>query len=337
MLKWMGLTTHLFPIIFIQIQIQQVMGIEEIRKHLKGKYDDKVLTQVLQSPFIEQGTSISFEEWRKSFVGAFILKTPDRIHLLRYIAAALEKETIKWSDFTTSNVVRIRDYIIDSVSANSASVYCNIIKALLNENHDNGKLPNANFSKVLTVRKEPSQNIALTPEEITKIEQYQPKNKHEKAVKAQFLCEYYCGARSSDIQQLTEKNIIDGNIVYVSQKTRVETSVPLHKNFLKYFRQRGKVYSRPSYNRIIKRICQNCEINENVKIYYHGKIQVRPKYELIGSHTARRSFVTNLAKRGVNIEMISALAGHTSVAMTNRYLCVDTKNVGNAAMAFFNS
>lgn len=313
------------------------MGIEELRQHLGGKYDDKVLTQIMESPFIEQRGGISFREWRSSFVGAFLCKTPERIHILKYVVAALNKDTVTWSDFTTSNLTIIREYISDTVSANSASVYLNIIKALLNENKDNPSLPNANFGKLLTVRKEPSQNIALSPEEISKIEAYVPNNEHERAVKAQFLCEYYCGARASDIQQMTENNIVDGNIVYVSKKTRVETSVPLHKNFLKYFRQRGKEYSKASYNRIMKRIAENCGINEKVKIYYHGRIQERPKYEFIGSHTARRSFATNLAKRNVPISVISKLMNHGgNELMTARYICVDTKNIGSEAMAFFN-
>ncbi len=312
------------------------MGIEELRKHLGGKYNDKVLTQIMMSPFIEVGNPISFREWKQSFVGAFLCKTPERIHVLKYIVAALDKDVIEWSDFTTSNLTRIRDYIASTVSANSASVYLNIVKALLNENRDNPTLPHSDFNKLLTVRKEPSQNIALTPEEISLIEAYLPNNEHERAVKAQFLCEYYCGARASDLQQMTEKNIVDGYIVYVSQKTRVETSVPLHKNFLKYFRQRGKIYSRPSYNRIMKRICQNCGIDEKVKLYYHGEIQVRPKYELVGSHTARRSFATNLAKRNVPISVISQLMNHNgNEIMTSRYICVDTKNIGSEAMAFF--
>lgn len=313
------------------------MEIEDLRKHLGGKYDDKVITQILQSPFLESNTPISFREWKQSFVGAFLCKTPERIHVLKYIAAAIEKEQIEWSDFTTSNLTRIRDYIADTVSANSASVYLNIIKALLNENKDNPSLPNSNFGKLLTVRKEPSQNVALTEDEIALIEAYVPNNEHEKAVKAQFLCEYYCGARASDIQQMTEKNIVDGHIVYVSKKTRIETSVPLHKNFMKYFNQRGKQYSKASYNRIMKRIAENCGINEKVKIYYHGKIQEQPKYEFIGSHTARRSMATNLARRNVPISVISQLMNHGSnELMTARYICVDTKNIGSEAMAFFN-
>ena len=314
------------------------MGIEDLRKHLGGKYDDKVLTQILESPFIDQRGGISFREWRSSFVGAFLCKTPERIHILKYVVAALNKETVQWSDFTTTNLTIIRDYISDTVSANSASVYLNILKALLNENCDNKMLPNANFSKILTVRKEPSQNVALTPAEIELIEKYQPKNKHEKAVKAQFLCEYYTMMRSSDLMLLTQENIVGDKIIYVSKKTKVETAIPLHKNFMKYFKQMGKIYARASYGRIIKRICQEVGINEPVKLYYHGKMQVLPKYKLIQSHTTRRSGATELARRNVPLSVISQLMNHGGrIQTTERYICADTGSLCEEAMAFFNN
>ena len=155
-------------------------------------------------------------------------------------------------------------------------------------------------------------------------------------MKAQFLCEYYCLARSSDIQQLTPENIQGDFITYVSQKTKIATTVPLHKNFIKYFKQRGKTLDRASFNRIIKRICKNCGIDDEVKLFYHGRMQMRKKYELIGSHTARRSGATELARRGVPISTISKMMSHTNEIITSRYIFANTKNPGEEAMAFFN-
>lgn len=114
------------------------------------------------------------------------------------------------------------------------------------------------------------------------------------------------------------------------------TTVPLHKNFIKYFKQRGKTLDRSVYNRIIKRICMNCGIDEEIKLFYHGKMQIRKKYELIGSHTARRSGATELAKRDVPIATISKLMNHTNTIITSRYIFADTRNLGEAAMNFFN-
>ena len=313
------------------------MNIEELKKHLKGKCSERLLSQVIQSPFIGQGDEVSFCKWRKTFIGAFICKTPERIHLLRYIADAIGKDSIVWSDFTTTNLSLIKEHISESVSANSANVYLNIIKALLNENCDNSELPHVNFSKALSTKREPAQNIALSLEEIALIEAYKPANANEKAVKAQFLCEYYTMMRSSDLMLLTEGNFVDGRIVYVSKKTKIETSIPIHKDFLKYFRQMGKKYTRASYGRIIKRICKNVGITEPVKLYYRGKMQILPKYQLIQSHTARRSGATELAKRNVPISVISQLMNHDGrITTTERYIMSDTKNLCKEALDFFN-
>ena len=222
------------------------------------------------------------------------------------------------------------------MAGNSACTYLAILKAFLASYLDENLFPCKNPHKELKAKRVPSEQVVLTADEISRIERYKPKTEKEKWVKAQFLCEYYCLARSSDIQQLTPENIQGDFITYVSQKTMVATTVPMHKNFPKYFKQRGKTLDRASFNRIIKRICKNCGIDDEVKLFYHGKTQVRKKYELVGSHTARRSGATELARRGVPIATISKMMNHTNEIITSRYIFADTYNPGTAAMSFFN-
>ena len=38
------------------------------------------------------------------------------------------------------------------------------------------------------------------------------------------------------------------------------------------------------------------------------------------SHSGRKSFLTSLANRGISIHILASLAGHRSIALTNRYL-----------------
>jgi len=44
------------------------------------------------------------------------------------------------------------------------------------------------------------------------------------------------------------------------------------------------------------------------------------KYELISSHTARRSFVTNAIKRNVNVEFVKQASGHISDSSFRKYV-----------------
>ena len=150
-----------------------------------------------------------------------------------------------------------------------------------------------------------------------------------------YLCVDVAGNSFSVYRRLSE-NIQGDFITYVSKKTMVATTVPLHKNFTKYFMQRGRTLNRATFNRIIKRICMKCGIDEEIKLFYHGKVQVRKKYELIGSHTARRSGATELARRDVPIATISKLMNHTNTLITSRYIFANTRNLGEEAMSFFN-
>jgi len=89
-------------------------------------------------------------------------------------------------------------------------------------------------------------------------------------------------------------------------------------------------------NRIIKRVAKKCGINTPVTIFYRGKMQTQPKWKFLGFHSARRSFCSNLAQRGVDIYTIAALAGHRNANMTFRYIISDTQNLPTEAQAFFN-
>ena len=60
-------------------------------------------------------------------------------------------------------------------------------------------------------------------------------------------------------------------------------------------------------------------IDEPVTVYEGGKTRKGPKYLFVTSHTFRISFVTNLHKAGLDLLTISRMAGHTNVAMTERY------------------
>lgn len=271
-----------------------------------------------------------------SFEQEWVRHISDRIQILRFMREAIGVDEVEWQHLTTLNLAKVREFIAEKVAGNSAVTYLAIIKAFLSRYSDENIIPCKNPAKELKAKRVPSEQVVLNADEIALIENYKPKSEKEKWVKAQFLCEYYCLARSSDIQQLTPENIQGDFITYVSQKTKIATTVPLHKNFIKYFKQRGKTLDRASFNRIIKRICKNCGIDDEVKLFYHGRMQMRKKYELIGSHTARRSGATELARRGVPISTISKMMSHTNEIITSRYIFANTRNPGEEAMGFFN-
>lgn len=277
------------------------------------------------------GKTLSFEQ-------EFIRANPKRIKIIRYMREAIGTKEVDWEMLTTLNLSKVADVISSYVSGNSACTYLAILKAFLARYADEGIIPCNKPSKVLKAKRLPSQHVFLTEEEIDRIEKYEPESDCERDVKAAFLIECYLGARRSDVLKITKENIRDGKIVYVSQKTHTECSVPIHRNLMKYLSYTPKKErALPVYNRTIQRICKNVGIDNEVTLFFHGSLQRKPKYEFVGSHTARRSFCSNLAKRHVDIYTIARLAGHgQNIIMTQRYICLDTDNLSDETLSFFN-
>jgi len=48
------------------------------------------------------------------------------------------------------------------------------------------------------------------------------------------------------------------------------------------------------------------------------------------SHTMRRSFITNLASKGIGVRVLASLAGHRSIAVTQKYIDVNDEMKRNA-------
>lgn len=277
----------------------------------------------------------ALDEWRNSLVGAFCAKHSN-LGAIVQLANCLHKDIPEWGDLTKPNLAEYKRYLLTKVARNSAAAYLSQLAAIMTIHEDD--IPAKNFRAAIALKKEPSQHVALTEDEVAMIHRYAPLSTVEADIKRAFMLECLCGARSCDIARITVDNIENGWLTYVSQKTKTETSVPVHKLLLEYLLEpvHKTDYKRAVVNRVIKRICRKCGITQMVKLYTQGKWQIRPKYELVGSHTARRSFATQLAQRNVPVPTISKLMGHSDVKMTSKYICVDSRNIGDDAMAFFN-
>jgi integrase/recombinase XerD len=48
------------------------------------------------------------------------------------------------------------------------------------------------------------------------------------------------------------------------------------------------------------------------------------------SHSGRRTFITNLASKSVSVRVLAELAGHSSIATTQRYIDVNDEQLRKA-------
>lgn len=272
---------------------------------------------------------------------AFMSKYPAYENILKMFEAANLCEAT-WENLTKVRLQKFIDYMNERLSPNSVNQYAAKLKAVLNLYSDEVLLPRG-YAKVLTPRKVNVQNVYLTEAEIQKIVNYQAKNDREALVQAQFIIGVLSLARHSDYCNFDESNIVGDNLVYVSQKTKIQASIPASPTLLRFLKVQkeiignGVTVSDDSFNDTIRRICAKCGIDEPVKLYHRGKTNVKPKWEYVSSHTARRSGITNLYLRGLDIVTIAKLAGHTNPQTSMGYVCCGIKELPQNAKDYFTS
>jgi len=213
-----------------------------------------------------------------------------------------------------------------------------VIKNLLHRAYDNDLTDNNYYLKVqTTLSADYSNPIYLQEKEIKKLAKVPVANQQEKHIRDMFVISCYTALRISDIKCLNESIIRDGTISLFQTKTREQVVIPILKEIdglISHYKDIGfPAINACKANVIIKDLAKRCNINEpvNIKEYRGGTVTIKKclKGDLISFHTARRSCITNLYKRGYPINYIMTLSGHRSIQAFQRYVCASKKELIN--------
>lgn len=186
-------------------------------------------------------------------------------------------------------------------------------------------------SKKFVSVNEEADTIYLNENELEKISVKDfSSNLHLDHARDLFLLGCWTGCRFSDLSQITLENIL-GDLLHIKQqKTGTKVLIPLHpivKNILnKYNGLLPRVISNQKFNLSLKKIAEQSEINDYVhKAITRGGIRRNTKFkkwELVTTHTARRSFATNLYKQDFPTLSIMAITGHKTEEAFLKYIKV---------------
>lgn len=142
-----------------------------------------------------------------------------------------------------------------------------------------------------------------------------------------FVFHCFVGCRIGDLMKLTEKNVVDGVLIYVPHKTKnkkeYETTarVPLHEKAVALIEKykgvdaNGRLFpfiSPQKYNDAIKEVLTEVGITRNVVVRNSktGENEVRPINEIASSHMARRTFVGATYFKVSDPSIIGKMSGH---------------------------
>jgi len=221
-----------------------------------------------------------------------------------------------------------------NLSSNTVGKHIKTLKTFLNEATERGYNTNLEFKKKkFKVTKEESDTIYLSMAELKDIENIDfANNARLDKIRDLFLIGCYTGLRFSDFIQIKPENIItEKSILQIrTQKTGQRVSIPLHSTVNKILKKYNYELPRPKTNQVmnsyLKEVASEAKLNNKVEttITKGGVIKKESieKYNLVTTHTARRSFATNLFLADVPTVSIMKITGHKTEKSFLRYIRV---------------
>ncbi len=142
----------------------------------------------------------------------------------------------------------------------------------------------------------------------------------------------FTGLRYSDLDKVNRKNIKDDFLRITMQKTKGTISVPLNEFAMDILVRNDysiNVISNQKYNKYLKELGEVCGLDETIeqtKMKGNSTVQYsKNKFELISSHTARRTFITLSLEKGMRPETVMEIVGHKDFKTMQNYIKLTEK------------
>lgn len=221
-----------------------------------------------------------------------------------------------------------KHYKINTIAKNIRN-----LKAFLNEATKQGINSNMAFRE-FEKKTEETDTIYLTPDELQTIWKLDLSNhSHLERIRDLFLVGCWTGLRFGDLSRVKPENIKDGFIEIEQAKTKGFVIIPLHHYVTtildKYNGELPKAISNQKTNKYLKDVARLAGLTDNVHITETiGNFQKsvkRQKWELVTTHTARRSFASNQYRSGFPAQSLMRITGHKTEKAFLRYIRLSDK------------
>lgn len=248
-------------------------------------------------------------------------------------------EKIDFNSFDKKFVINFINYLEElDFALNTISKHLKNLKTFLREASRKNLISNTNFNILdFSVKPEETTAIYLTNDELTKmLNKDLSKNSELELARDVFLIGCYTGQRVSDYNGLTKESIRTINGVdyfkIKQKKTKATVQCPITKEIREIMDKRHegmppKKILEQHLNKHIKDVGLLLKFEEKIecRINKGGEeiMEYVPKYKLIHSHTARRSFCTNMYKKEMPIFDIMHFSGHKTEREFYKYIRIE--------------
>jgi integrase len=154
-------------------------------------------------------------------------------------------------------------------------------------------------------------------------------NKNDEEVRDMFVLGCYTGLRFSNYSKLDLDYIQDGILKTIQIKTKQKVTIPIHPNVRKIIdKYNGVLPNVPTnqeFNRTLKELGKkipelNVPFAKQITRNRKKVVEETMKWEKLTTHSARRSFCTNMYLLGVPVMTIMSISGHRTEKSFRSYI-----------------
>ncbi|HJE87949.1 site-specific integrase [Rikenella microfusus] len=244
---------------------------------------------------------------------------------------ALERVTVEW-------LRRYNRFLIgEEKSATTMGIHFRTIRAIVNQAKREGLIREADYPfgrGKFEIQEGEGRKMALTLDQIRQIARYDNGSEATSRYRDYWLFLYLCnGINVADFVKLRYRNIVDGELCFVRQKTerttkvRKEIRVAVTEPMQRIIDRRGSPQAPDAFifpvlsgdEDALTRKHKTQYLTRAINLHM-GRIGKELGFGSISTYTARHSYATVLKRSGANIAYISESLGHSDLKTTENYL-----------------
>ena len=198
---------------------------------------------------------------------------------------------------------------------------------------------NIDDSKKHIIKETVTSQIALNIDDLNKIMSHEFKTKSLERVRDVFVFACVTGMRFGELSLISKSNVTDTHIILKEEKGvfKEPRNIPLttlSKYILTKYDFELPLIANQKQNKYLKDAFQEMEFLKKIeKATNRGREVERTEdffYNRITTHTARRTFITMMKRKGVSDKLIAKATGHKDMATLNKYYQVDDEQTKEA-------
>ncbi len=252
---------------------------------------------------------------------SYKVRVRSRNHLAAFIKKCYKRNDISMLELTPDFIKEYEIYISTDTGLHNGSVWshCMWLKTIVSMAHYNGLTPRNPFAQYQNIK----ERQYLTEDEINAVMTHEFADKKLAYIRDLFVFASFTALSFVDIKELTTDDIVEINgekwILSKRHKTKVNFQVKLldiplqiNKRYER-FQENKLVFPNLNYWNIckpLKKMIKECGISKDISF-----------------HCTRHGFATLALSKGVPIESVSRVLGHTNITTTQKYAKITTEKI----------